>query len=132
MKMSKDDRNVLELLKAELDLIESGDYTPFATRVWHPHSIFEDSPTCLNYGYPYQAHPCPECLLYDLVPEEARTLPAPCHHIPLDESGITIEKLEKEGDNEKLLRLVEKWLKAKIKEIEEGRAQYAASNSSTG
>jgi hypothetical protein len=85
--MSKDDRDTLEVFKAELDFIEHGGYGRSVRTPWKPTSIFRDSLSCLNLGDPNQTHPCNECLLIDFVPPEARTQSQPCHHIPLNERG---------------------------------------------
>jgi hypothetical protein len=120
--MAKDDRDILELLKEELDFVKKGGYGRSVRTPWKPTSAFQDSLTCINYGYPYRAHPCNECHLLDFVGPEHQAAEVPCHHIPLDESGETIEDLEA-GDNEaKLERKVGEWLRARIKEIEEQRA----------
>jgi hypothetical protein len=123
--MANDDRDILELLKDELDFIEKGGYGRSVRTPWKPTSAFQDSLTCLNYGYPYRAHPCNECHLLDFVSPEHHLAEVPCHFIPLDETGETIEHLES-GDNEaKLERKVGDWLRARIKGIEEQRALKA-------
>ena len=119
--MTTDTRDRLELLKAELDFIEKGGYGRSVRTPWKPTSVFQDSLSCINYGYPYRAHPCGECLLDDFVPEGAHTAPVPCHHIPLDADGTTIEALETEDNQSGLEERVKTWLRAKIKEIEEAR-----------
>lgn len=118
----KDERDMLEVLKAELDYVEQGGYGRSVRAPWRPTSVFRDSPTCVNFGYPYRAHPCPECLLHELVPADGRAEEAPCHHIPLDAEGTTVEALES-GDNQSLLEeKVKAWLRTKIREIEEARS----------
>ena len=120
--MSTDERDPLELLKAELDFIEKGGYGRSVRTPWKPTSIFQGSLSCLNYGYPYRAHPCGECLLDDFVPEGKQSAAIPCHHIPLDAEGETVAELEL-ADNQQLLEeKVKAWLRAKIREIEEARA----------
>ncbi|HYY97827.1 MAG TPA: hypothetical protein VE642_04505, partial [Pyrinomonadaceae bacterium] len=58
----------------------------------------------------------------DFVPEGKRAAAIPCHYIPLDAEGETVEKLEL-ADNQQLLEeKVKAWLRAKIKEIEDERA----------
>src|SRR5436189_3701315 len=99
--MAKDDRDLLELLKQELSFIEEGGYGRSVRTPWLPKSIFQDSLSCLNYGYPYRAHPCSECHLLDFVHQEDRAQPVPCHFIPLNEAGNTIEELEMKGDEVK-------------------------------
>ena len=120
--MSNDERDPLELLKAELDFIEKGGYGRSVRTPWRPTSVFQDSLSCLNYGYPYRAHPCAECLLNDLVPEDARAEAVPCHHIPLTTSGETIYELELADNQQQLEEKVKLWLRARIKEIEDERA----------
>ena len=123
--MANDDRDILELLKDELDFIEKGGYGRSVRTPGKPKSAFQDSLTCINYGYPHRAHPCNECHLLDFVSPEHQGAEVPCHLIPLNEAGETIEDLEG-GDNEaKLERKVGDWLRAKIKEIEEVRAIQA-------
>src|SRR4030095_1599845 len=120
--MAKDDRDILELFKEELDFIEKGGYGRSVRTPWKPTSAFQDSLTCLNYGYPYRAHPCNECHLLEFVSLEHQNEAIPCHHIPMDETGATIEDLETEDDQAKLERKVRDWLRFRIREIEEQRA----------
>ena len=119
---TKDERDVLEMLKAELDHIEKGGYGRSVRTPWRPTSVFRDSLTCINYGYPYRAHPCNECFLNELVPSGERAAAIPCHHIPLDAEGTTIEQIESEENQQKLEEKVKTWLRTKIKEIEDSRA----------
>ena len=123
--MAKDDRDVLELLKDELDFIEKGGYGRSVRTPWLQKSTFQDSLTCINYGYPYRAHPCNECHLLDFVSPQHHGAEVPCHFIPLNEAGETIEDLEAEDNQAKLERKVKDWLRARINEIEEGRAKQA-------
>jgi hypothetical protein len=123
--MANDDRDILEVLKEELDFIDKGGYGRSVRTPWKPKSAFQDSLTCLNYGYPYRAHPCNECHLLDFVSPEHHAAEVPCHFIPLSDAGETIEDLES-GDNEaKLERKVRDWLRARIGEIEDKRATQA-------
>ena len=125
--MPQDERDTLEVLKAELDFIEKGGYGRSVRTPWKPTSVFQDSLSCLNYGYPYRAHPCAECLLDDFVPRGERAAEIPCHHIPLDAEGQTVEGLESEENQQLLEEKVKAWLRAKIKEIEDGRSLPARS-----
>ena len=123
--MAKDDRDILEVLNEELDFIEKGGYGRSVRTPWKPKSAFQDSLTCLNYGYPYRAHPCNECHLLEFVSPEHQVAEVPCHFIPLNDAGETIEDLEAEDNEAKLERNVRDWLRARIKEIEEQRATQA-------
>ena len=116
--MTKDDRNILELLKSELSFIEEGGYGRSVRTPWLPKSIFQDSLSCLNYGYPYRAHPCSECHLLDFVRPEDRSQTVPCHFIPLNEAGNTIEELEMTGNEARMESAVKSWLQGKISQIE--------------
>ena len=124
--MAKDDRDILELLKEELDFIEKGGYGRSVRTPWKPTSAFQDSLTCINYGYPYRAHSCTECHLLDFVSPDHQCEQIPCHFIPLDETGETIEELEVADNEAKLERKLRGWLQARIKEIEAERATQAA------
>ena len=130
--MAKDDRDILEVLKEELDFIEKGGYGRSVRTPWKPKSVFQDSLSCLNYGYPYRAHPCNECHLLDFVSPEHQGEEVPCHHIPLNAAGETIEDLENEDNEAKLERKVRDWLRARIKEIEERRATQASPEAASG
>ena len=120
--MVKDDRDILELLKEELAFIEQGGYGRSVRTPWLPKSVFQDSLTCINYGYPFRAHPCDECQLTDMVAEGQRTEDVPCHPIPLNEAGETIADLEAQNNQPKLEATLKRWMRAKIAEIEEFRA----------
>ena len=124
--MPTDDRDLLETLKAELDFIEKGGYGRSVRTPWKPTSIFQDSLSCLNFGYPYRAHPCNECFLNDFVPPERRGEILPCHHIPLDEAGETVATLELKDNQQKMEEVVKNWLRAKIKEVERREVAEAA------
>ena len=123
--MAKDGRDILELLKDELDFIENGGYGRSVRTPWQEKSAFQDSLTCINYGYPYRAHPCNECHLLDFVDPERRTEAVPCHFIPLNSDGDTIEDLQSQDNQSKLEREMKAWLRGKISEIEQGRAAQA-------
>jgi hypothetical protein len=56
------------------------------------------------------------------VKPENRTKDIPCHFIPLNTDGDTIEDLEQQDNQAKLEQQVSEWLRAKIKEIEAQRA----------
>jgi hypothetical protein len=124
--MVMDERDILELLKDELDFIEKGGYGRSVRTPWQSKSAFQDSLTCINYGYPYRVHPCNECHLLEFVSPQHRTEQVPCHFIPLNSDGETIEDLEQQDNEAKLEREVSTWLRARIKEIEEERAEKAS------
>jgi len=120
--MAKDDRDILEILQEELSFIEQGGYGRSVRTPWLPKSIFQDSLSCLNYGYPYRAHPCSECHLLDFVAPEHQSETIPCHFIPLDGAGTTVEDLEANDNQAKLEEALKGWLRTKLSEIERQRA----------
>lgn len=120
--MAHDDRDILEVLEQELDFVEKGGYGRSVRTPWLEKSVFQDSISCLNYGYPYRAHPCNECGLLDFVPPEHQTEMIPCHFITLNDSGETIEDLEAIGSQSTLQEKVKGWLRGKISAIKEERA----------
>ena len=120
--MTTDDRDILELLKFELEFLKSGGYGRSVHTPWRPTSTFQESLTCINYGYPYRAHPCSECRLLDFVSPEHQAEAIPCHFIPLNKDGETIEDLEATDNQAKLEHELRSWLLAKISEIEAERA----------
>ena len=120
--MANDDRDILVLLQEELDFVEMGGYGRSVRTPWLPKSTFQDSLSCLNYGYPYRAHPCSECHLIEFVAPEHRSAEVPCHHIPLNTAGESIEELEAKDNQAKLEESVKNWLRTEIAIIKQQRA----------
>ena len=119
--MSKDERDILELLISELDFLEKGGYGRSVRTPWKATSPFRDSLTCVNYALPEKAHPCSECHLIDFVPADKRGEELPCHAIPLNAAGDTVESLELQNNQAKLEMTLKEWMRAKIKEIKSAR-----------
>ena len=118
--MERDGRDILDVLKMELDFLEKGGYHPSVRAPRQEASVFQDSPTCLCY--PEHAHE-DECALMKCVPGEAKGATIPCHHIPLNEAGETIQTLEAKGDEQGLEEAVKTWLRRRIAEIEGQKTQ---------
>jgi hypothetical protein len=127
-KMRKKKRDLLKVLKSELEFLESGGYSREISL--GPKLIFEDSPTCLNCGRKDNpVIPCTECVLIDLVPLEHRSENIPCRHIPLDASGSTLNSLYPSGNRQEVEKVVGKWLRVMIDRLEKERKARAASHS---
>ncbi len=124
--MARDERDILEVLRSELDFIEQGAYGRSVRTPWKSKSIFRDSLTCINYAYPEKVHPCFECHLIDFVPGEHRSEELPCHFIPLNDSGDTINAIELEENQQKLEEAVKAWLRTQIEKIEADRLTKTA------
>ena len=115
---------ILELLRFELKFLEDGGYGRSPRTPWRPSFIFEDSPTCLNFGDPSRTIPCSECILMQFVPVGQRAQRVPCRHIPLTENGDTIEHLYRHSTQAELEDALKNWLRKEITRIE---AQCVAS-----
>ncbi len=124
--MPIDDRDILEILKFELDFIEKGGYGRSVRTPWKPTSIFQDSPTCINFDDPNRPRPCSECLLMQFAPSEHTSDGVPCHRIPLTSSGETVDDISQQGDQEGMEEAVKNWLQATISRLERERAQHMA------
>jgi hypothetical protein len=125
--MATDDRDVLELLKSELAFVENGGYSHSAATHWRPSSIFQDSPTCLNFCKPNRTSRCQDCLLTTLVPSARLAEEIPCHFIPLNADGETIHYLENNEPPEVVEQRVTQWLRRMIAVLEAARAEPVTS-----
>jgi hypothetical protein len=121
--MTNDKRDLLEVLKAELEFLEKGGYRHTARAPWRPQFIFQDSPTCLNFDPTQEPRPCSDCLLMQLVPEDLRSDKIPCRYIPLSEHGETIDSFYRTGTQEELEAAVGQWLKTTIARLEREKAE---------
>ena len=119
--MASKKRDLLQVLRLELEFLKSGGYRKSSS--WRPQFILEDSPTCLNYGNPEHKRPCSECVLMQLVPAEFREGKVPCGYIPLNEQNETIQSLYQCGTPEELEAAVGEWLMNTIQRLELERAQ---------
>jgi hypothetical protein len=114
----KDDRKLLDVLRAELAFVEAGEYTNRARFPWRPNFVFEDSPTCLNYRAKQEPRPCSECLLMQFVPEDRKKLAYPCRQIPLTPEGESVAHYYECGTEKELEEALKDWLNRKIAELE--------------
>lgn len=123
--MSDDKRDILEVLKFELNFLEQGGYGRSVRTPWKPTSVFQDSLSCINFNDPERPHPCSECLLTDFVPGDKQCEDVPCHFIPLNYQGETVDSMERQYNQVELEEAVKNWLRATIQRIERDRAQQA-------
>jgi len=118
--MSTDKRDILEALKFELAFLEQGGYGRSVHAPKTPTRIFQDSLSCINFCEPTRPHPCNECFLTDFVPEKAQSEDVPCHHIPLNAQGDTVDMLQ--DDQLRMEEALRLWLRATIQRLEQERA----------
>lgn len=121
--MAKDNRDLVQLLKAELEFLETGGYRSAPNARWRPQFAFEDSPTCLNYGRKDALIPCSDCALSQFVPPDCREEKIPCRHIPLNREGYTVDTYYRIGKHEELEAALANWLRETICRLEQERAE---------
>lgn len=115
---TKDKRDLLAVLKAELEFVEKGGYRHTSRAPWRPQFIFQDSPSCLNFDPAQPPQPCGDCVLMQLVPESLRSRKVACRYIPLNEQGETIDSFYRSGTREELEAALRKWLRSSIERLE--------------
>jgi len=121
--MSTDKRDILDVLRFELSFLEQGGYGRSVRTPWRPTSIFQDSLSCINFNDSGRSHPCSQCLLNDLVPNNCQEESVPCHHIPLNQEGETVDSMERQCSQVELEETVKNWLRRTIERIETERGQ---------
>lgn len=119
--MSNDNRDLLDVLKFELSFLEDGGYGRSVRTPWKAPQIFRDSLSCLNFGDPNRTHPCEECVLMSLVPPERRKEEMPCHHIPLNERGDTVDSGQRWANQQELEGFVRDWLRSTVDRLSQER-----------
>lgn len=124
--MTNDKRDLLTVLKAELEFLDKGGYRHTARAAWRPQFVFQDSPTCLNFDSTRQPRPCSECVLAELVPEESAKKKIPCRYIPLNERGETIDSFYRYGTAEELEAALGPWLRQTIHRLEHEKRNCTA------
>ncbi len=124
--MPQDLRDVLQILRYELNYLEQGGFTGTGhcmgrnLRSWEHYA-------CINYGDPLRSHACRECILHQFVPEDKQTEEFPCHYIPLNASGETIAELIEKNDPHRLVIALEHWLRTTIARLEATRERNCES-----
>lgn len=115
--MAHDPHRLLAVLEAELEFLETGRYLGPSQPAWKAPSLFLDSPSCLNFRQPQRPYPCSECFLIDFVPPSSFEENVPCHFIPLNPQGETINSLERQAHQSEMEEALKKWLRATISRL---------------
>jgi hypothetical protein len=109
-------REVLTLLKKELEFLERGGYG--GTDSWKPLTVFLNSPSCPNRLDAERRTPCTQCWLFNFVPQHyAPDLPA-CHFIPMSDDGKSVNTMNQHSQAE-VREKVKTWLQAEIQHLEQ-------------
>jgi hypothetical protein len=119
--MYKDERDLLDVLKFELEFLEKGGYGRSPREPWRPRYIFEDSPSCMNYDCKDNPQPCGQCVLTQLVPPDLRSEKTPCRQIPLNALGENLDSMYRYDDQREIEAKVENWLRTTIAKLEAAR-----------
>lgn len=113
--MSVDRRELLDVLRYELNFLEQGGY--ISPEGKEPKAPFLSSQSCINFGDPMRRHACRECKLWEFVPESAHAENIPCYYIPLA-GQETLDSMLKEGNRERAFRALDNWLRQTIARLE--------------
>jgi len=116
--MSFTKRELLRVLKNELQFLESGGYAIFEKTSWRPAMFFEDSPTCPNHGLARKSVPCTECALMQLIPIGKRNHEIPCRDIPLNDERETLQSLYETATRHELEWKLDQWLRRTIARLD--------------
>jgi hypothetical protein len=112
------ERETLDALKFELGFLELGGYSRSVREPRKEIAIFRESPSCPNNGSEERAVPCAECFLMRFVAPGKEGESIPCHHIPLNERGDTVDSISASGEDFEVQEAMRKWLRKKIAELE--------------
>jgi hypothetical protein len=121
--MTTDTRDLLEVLKTELDFLAKGGYRRTTPAYWRPLFIFQDSPTCPNFDPAQPPMPCADCVLMQLIPENLQNTKIPCRSIPLNSLGETIDSFYRTGTPNELENAMARWLKMTIVRLEQEKSE---------
>ena len=119
--MAQDNRDILDILRFELNFLQDGGYGRSPRSPWRAPAIFEDSPICPNFCHAGRPHPCESCLLQQFVPEGQKSESVPCRFIQLTEDGQTVDDLYRTGSQVEMEEALACWLRAQIEKIERER-----------
>lgn len=121
--MAKYDGDVLEVLKSELQFLESGGYQWCLQKPWRPPLAFIESRTCVKHAAGTTS--CNGCALIQFVPPESLQEQSPCWHIPLNEAGQTLDSQYRWGTEEEMEQSLKTWLWTAILSLDDERRAVA-------
>jgi hypothetical protein len=117
--MQPNHETLLNLLKAELQFLDSQGYQRSARSPWRSAYIFEESPSCPNYGDRARPYECKDCWLMRFVPSELHYEQVPCRFVQLTSDAITVDSLYRCGTSVETEQILRKWLQNRIHELEQ-------------
>jgi len=117
--MSLTKQELIQKLRLEKSIAVDGGYGRSVRTRWREPQYFRDSITCPNVGESEKIHPCSECFLSEYFHPSYAGLNLPCHFIPLNAEGETLDSLIRQGDVKRLELVLVRWIDATIKKLEE-------------
>ena len=118
-------QELLAMLKFELHFLDNGGYERSVREPRKELSVFQDSISCLNYALPVRKHPCTECFLMEFVPKGKQGESVPCHHIPLNDRGETLESMQCLGRDLQVQDAMREWLHSRSRRLQASAAAAA-------
>jgi hypothetical protein len=115
--MTPSRHTILRTLQAELNFLERGGYHPSRHSSWRSPYIFEESPSCPNFGNPQRPHQCKDCWLMAFVPGHLRDEQVPCRFVQLTPEGSTVNSLYRYGTPTEAHQALRHWLRRRIQEL---------------
>jgi len=107
---------IINRLKEELAFLNRGGYG--GTLPWRPVAMFLDSPSCPNRLDKDRTTPCPQCWLFQFVPEQYRQEMEACHFIPLNDDRETVHSMSRQYTPGEVEAALKRWLEAEIDHLE--------------
>jgi hypothetical protein len=117
--MKFDKKEMLEKLKKELEILDTGGYEASTYKPYRMPRVFRDSVSCPNLGLEIKIEPCTHCFLMEFVPGEHRDKENACHYIPLNERGDTVASLDRPGNETAVQEALRDWLQETIARLAE-------------
>jgi hypothetical protein len=117
-------QNLLKLLRAELEFLNRQGYHRSERSPWRSAYIFEESPSCPNYGNPSRPHACKDCWLMQFVSSDLEEEQIPCRFVQLTPDGITVDALYRYGTGSETEEALRNWLQERIHEIEKELSEH--------
>src|SRR5215813_1561059 len=118
-------QKVLQRLKDEIAFLDSGGYRRSPNFPWRARYIFEESPSCPNFGKRTRPCRCVDCWLMEFVVSDRHTDQVPCRFVQLTHLGVTVESLYRYGTLQETEETLRAWLQERIRELEMQLAQVS-------
>jgi len=112
-------QKLLNRLRAELKFLDSQGYHRAARSPWRSAYIFEESPSCPNYGDSSRPQECKDCWLMQFVSSDLQEEQIPCRFVQLTSDGVTVDSLYRYGTSAETEEALRKWLQERIHELEQ-------------